>query len=253
MSEAQLHRGVLLGMVAVGALVFVYLLYRPAPYGRHGEGRPFGPRVPPRLGWILMESPSVIAFAACYAMAPRPLDAATAVFFLMWQAHYGHRAFVFPFRLRKGAPMPLLVVASGRAFTGMNGWLNGRAVTALAPPYGAAWLADPRFVLGIILFVAGFTINFHADWILLHLRRPGETGYKIPRGGFYRWISCPNYFGEIIEWTGWALATWTPAGAVFAFWSVANLAPRAVAHHRWYRSRFPDYPPERRALVPFLV
>jgi protein-S-isoprenylcysteine O-methyltransferase Ste14 len=66
----------------------------------------------------------------------------------------------------------------------------------------------------------------------------------------FEWVSCPNYLGEIVAWAGWALATWSPAGLVFAVWTFANLAPRAWSHHRWYRSNFPEYPKERKALVP---
>lgn len=88
--------------------------------------------------------------------------------------------------------------------------------------------------------------------ILRRLRRPGDTSYHIPFGGAYRWVSCPNYFGELVEWLGWAILTWSPAGLVFFFWSAANLVPRARTHHRWYREHFADYPRERRALIPFL-
>ena len=102
------------------------------------------------------------------------------------------------------------------------------------------------------LFVAGFVINRQADHTLRSLRRPGESGYRIPHGGLYRWISCPNYLGEIVEWTGWAMMTWSLAGLSFAVWTAANLAPRAWAHHAWYRKYFAEYPPERRALLPGL-
>ena len=37
--------------------------------------------------------------------------------------------------------------------------------------------------------------------------------------------------------------------AVFTF---ANLAPRAWSHHKWYRKKFPDYPKQRRAVIPFI-
>ena len=96
-------------------------------------------------------------------------------------------------------------------------------------------------------------MNRSADRTLRGLRRPGETGYKIPQGGLYRWVSSPNYLGEIIEWFGWALATWSMAGLAFALYTTANLAPRAIQHHRWYHEQFPDYPAERRALVPYVV
>ena len=46
---------------------------------------------------------------------------------------------------------------------------------------------------------------------------------------------------------------WSLAGLAFAVFTVANLLPRALATHRWYRAQFPDYPPQRRAVVPFLV
>jgi 3-oxo-5-alpha-steroid 4-dehydrogenase 1 len=118
--------------------------------------------------------------------------------------------------------------------------------------YPAGWLADPRFLVGVALFFAGFVINQQSDEILRTLRAPGERGYKIPRGGLYRFVSAPNYFGELVEWIGFALAAWSPAALVFVVWTAANLAPRAWANHRWYRRTFPDYPPERRALVPFL-
>jgi hypothetical protein len=32
--------------------------------------------------------------------------------------------------------------------------------------------------------------------------------------------------------------------------TVANLAPRARAHHLWYKRQFADYPSRRKALVP---
>jgi steroid 5-alpha-reductase/3-oxo-5-alpha-steroid 4-dehydrogenase 1 len=79
------------------------------------------------------------------------------------------------------------------------------------------------------VFVLGFTLNRRADRMLRQLRAPGETGYKIPYGGLFERVSCPNYLGEIIEWSGWALATWSLPGVSFAVWTFANLAPRAAS------------------------
>ena len=39
------------------------------------------------------------------------------------------------------------------------------------------------FLLGALLFWGGFAIHVHADHVIRSLRRPGETGYAIPRGG----------------------------------------------------------------------
>ena len=88
---------------------------------------------------------------------------------------------------------------------------------------------------------------------LIRMRRGDPTTYRIPYGGGFRWVTCPNYLGEIIEWSGWALASRSPAGLAFAVFTFANLAPRALAHHRWYHDRFPAYPSDRKALIPFLL
>ena len=254
MDEPTLYRYILWGFLVVAALTFPVLFFITAPYGRH-EAKSWGPTVDNRTGWLLMESPSVLVFFACWYLGGRPTDAALLGFLFLWQLHYVHRAYIFPFRIKSGPKrMPVAIAAFGFTFTSFNAYLNGRWLFGLAGPdrYASAWLSDPRFFLGAAIFLAGFAINQQADWILLHLRKPGETGYKIPRGGFYRWVSCPNYFGEIIEWIGFAICTWSLPGLAFALWTIANLLPRALSHHRWYREKFPDYPAERKALVPGL-
>ena len=74
----------------------------------------------------------------------------------------------------------------------------------------------------------------------------------MPAGGAFELVSCPNYTGEILQWFGWALATWSAAGLAFAVFTAANLVPRAHAHHSWYREKFPDYPKSRKRVIPFL-
>ncbi|CAN0015160.1 unnamed protein product, partial [Hapterophycus canaliculatus] len=65
-----------------------------------------------------------------------------------------------------------------------------------------SWLVDPRFLIGSVMFAAGMGINIHSDGILRRLRAPGETGYKIPRGGMFEYVSGANFFGECVEWCG---------------------------------------------------
>jgi steroid 5-alpha reductase family enzyme len=148
--------------------------------------------------------------------------------------------------------MPALVVGLGFGFNLLNGWVNARWISELGA-YPRGWLADTRFLAGAALFLAGLAVHASADAALRRLRAPGESGYRVPRGGLFEWVSCPNYLGEMVQWAGWALATWSPAGLAFALYTAANLAPRAVAHHAWYRRQFPDYPARRRALVPFVL
>jgi protein-S-isoprenylcysteine O-methyltransferase Ste14 len=251
-SERSFHHDLLIGWCVVAVATVPYLFFWSAPYGRHArEG--WGPRIHRTVGWVVMESPSAIGFVVLYAIAPRRPGLVALVFLGLWELHYVNRAFIFPFRMRGGQKqMPLAVAASAVAFNCGNVYLNARWLSALGPEYPTSWLADPRFLVGAALFAAGFAINYHADAVLRGLRRDAGAGYQIPRGGLYRFISCPNYFGELIEWSGWALLTWSFAGATFALWTAANLVPRAITHHKWYRAQFPDYPPERKAILPLL-
>lgn len=254
MTELRFHTLLLYGFVALAVVSFIALFFVTAPYGRHAKGTK-GPTINSTLGWVLMESPSALVFALCYMLGEHRASLSSVAFLLLWEAHYVHRAFIFPFRRRGGErEMGLSVAASAFFFTATNGYLNGRYLFTFAPAYLSSpeWVKDPRFIVGALLFVTGFAINQWADHVLFNLRRPGETGYKIPRGGLYELVSCPNYLGELIEWSGWALLTWSLPGLVFAIWTAANLVPRAIAHHRWYKGKFADYPPERRAVIPFV-
>ncbi len=253
MNQPALYRGVLVGWAVLAAVVFVVLLRIPAAYGRHAR-RGWGPALPALLGWVLMELPAPVGVAVFFALAPRrgPVEFALLA---LWELHYVQRTFVYPWlRRHRARPIPLSIVAMGFAFNVVNAWLQGYGLFHLAAvPRPTSWLADPRFLLGSAVFLGGWVANVHSDTLLLRLRRPGETGYRIPFGGLFRWVSCPNYLGEVVEWCGWALLTWSPAGAVFAWWTAANLVPRALTHHRWYRERFPDYPRNRRAIFPGLL
>jgi protein-S-isoprenylcysteine O-methyltransferase Ste14 len=251
MTEYSLIKVLLAGMVGLSALTAATLCVITAPYGRHRRGG-FGPTIPSTLGWVVMEAPAPLVFLFVYMKGEHRGESAPLFLLALFCAHYLQRAFVYPFLRRGGgAPMPILVVASGFIFNVLNGYLNARFISHFSR-YAEGWLGDPRFVVGVVLFGTGFFVNRHADAVLARLRAPGDTGYKIPNGGLYRLISAPNYFGEIVEWFGFALASFQPAGLAFALFTVANLAPRAAAHHRWYRAEFADYPRERRALIPYL-
>jgi 3-oxo-5-alpha-steroid 4-dehydrogenase 1 len=99
-------------------------------------------------------------------------------------------------------------------------------------------------------------INWHSDGILRNLRKPGETGYKIPYGGMFNYVSGANFFGEIVEWTGFAMACGFSIPAVsFALSTAFNIAPRAVQHHKWYYEKFgAEYKKlNRKAVIPFII
>jgi 3-oxo-5-alpha-steroid 4-dehydrogenase 1 len=250
MTEQAFFHVLLISWFILAALIFVTLFFVVAPYGRHARSG-WGPTMDNRLGWIIMEAAAPVVFAVCFALGSNTRTATVLAFFVLWEAHYIHRAFIYPFGLHGVAKrMPVAVMIPALLFNAANAYLNGRYIFTLSDGYMNQWLGDPRFIGGVALFIIGFIINRQADHTLRNLRKPGESGYRIPYGGLYRWISCPNYFGEVIIWVGWAVATWSLPGLAFATWTAANLLPRARVHHAWYHERFPDYPPERKALVP---
>ena len=224
-----------------------------APYGRHAHDR-WGPSISNQLGWCLMELVSLVVFAGLFLAGPNVKTAPMWVFFALWTAHYVNRSLIFPWRTHtQGKSMPVAIVGSAAAFNIVNAGLNGLYLGWIGEIYPAAWLSDPRFILGLVIFAAGAGINLWSDNRLIGLRAGGKQGYSIPRGGIFEWISCPNHFGEIVQWSGFALMCWNLPALSFAVWTAANLIPRAFSHHAWYRRTFPDYPQGRRAVIPALL
>lgn len=170
----------------------------------------------------------------------------------MFCTHYFYRSLVYPFRIRSGQPTPACICLMAAAFCAINGLLQGWwLLREPAPASGSVF--DSRFLAGCLCWVAGWAINVDADARLRGLRKPGQTGYSIPRGGMFEYVSCANYLGEIVEWSGWALAAHQLPAVAFAFFTACNIGPRAWQHHQDYKNRFGNtYPRHRRALIPWL-
>ena len=150
--------------------------------------------------------------------------------------------------------MPLAIMMMGMLFNLLNGFMQGEWLFYLAPEtlYMSDWLKTPQFILGVLLFFTGMGINWYSDYVIRHLRKPGDTQHYLPSQGMYRYVTSANYFGEIIEWTGWAILTWSLSGLVFLWWTVANLVPRANAIWHRYKEEFGDAVGNRKRVFPFL-
>jgi 3-oxo-5-alpha-steroid 4-dehydrogenase 1 len=70
----------------------------------------------------------------------------------------------------------------------------------------------------------------------------------------FRYVTSANYFGEWLEWTGFAILTWSWAGAVFSLWTFANLGPRANRIYKLYGEEFPDQLDTKKTkrIIPFI-
>ena len=221
------------------------MIYK-APYGRH-TSKKWGISIDNKLGWIIMELPALLVCPAIYFYFKIDFDISI-MFICLWIIHYFNRTIIFPFRIKtKGKKMPLAIVLSAFFFNIVNGLINGYFLSNIDMHSVSIFL-----ITGFLLFVLGLYINISSDNKLINLRKI-KKGYFIPKGGLFKYISCPNFFGEILEWFGFALMTFNIGSLSFFIWTCCNLIPRALAHHKWYKNKFNEYPKERKAILPFLI
>lgn len=234
----------------LAVITFFFLTFKTvAPFGRHTR-TDFGPMINNTVGWVIMELISLLVFS--YFFFTGSVEKTAINYFLagLWMLHYFNRSLIYPFRQRNHQKsMPVAIMLSAVFFNLLNGFFNGYYLGNISDFSQSTWM-NWIFLSGLLLFIGGFAINFISDQKLISLRKPGESDYKIPHGFLFRWVSCPNHLGEIIEWTGFALMAMNPAAWSFALWTFANLAPRSIAHHRWYHKHFKDYPKNRKAVIP---
>lgn len=238
----------LLALALVGLVVFVALYFVDAGYGKMRTSK-WGPAINNKIGWFLMEMP--VFFVVLYLWLTSPYDAVKSapywVFLLIFEFHYFQRSFIFPLLLKGKSKMPIAIMAMSVIWNVFNGYVQGWWLFHLAPQdpaysqlYTAAWLTDPRFIIGTFIFIAGWCINMNSDHVIRHLRAPGDTKHYLPQKGMYRYVTSANYLGEIIEWLGFAILTWSLAGLLFFWFSCCNLVPRANSIYLKYEKEFPD-------------
>ncbi len=253
MSLDLFHR-ILIVFSVVGLIAFIALFFVKAGYGMFRTAR-WGLSVPNKTGWLLMEAPAFFVMLFLWLQSGGNVLSVPFLFFLLFELHYFQRSFVFPFLMKGKSRMPVAIVLTGVAFNLLNGYVQGEWLFFLAPEdlYPATYLCRIDFLAGILLFFLGMGINWHSDHVIRHLRKPGDTGHYLPEKGMYRWVTSGNYFGELLEWTGFALAASSPAAWVFVWWTFANLAPRAYAIRRKYREEFgTEAVGKRKCLIPYI-
>lgn len=238
-----------IGIALVIFIVLVLFKIR-APYGRHTSQK-WGAVMDNKWGWVLMELPALLTMPIIALCGNTQKTDLTYLLIGLWIIHYAYRTFVFPFKLKtNNKKMPLVIVLSAVIFNGVNGILNGYFLGYLNKDF--INLNGPGVYIGGAMFVFGMIINHRSDNKLISLRKK-DSGYHIPQGGLFNKISCPNHFGEIIEWTGFAIIAFNISALTFAVWTACNLIPRALNHHAWYKERFSEYPKNRRAIIPYIL
>ena len=195
-----------------------------------------------------MEFPALITCPLIYYIVVEEISLSIGFIFI-WITHYFNRTIIYPLKIKtKGKKIPIAIVASAFFFNVINGILNGYFIATI--PFES--ISFICILIGFIIFIIGLFINIFSDNILIKLRT-NQKGYVIPKGGLFNYVSCPNFFGEIIEWLGFAIMTLNLGSISFLIWTICNLIPRSKAHHNWYKENFEKYPSKRKAVIPYLL
>ena len=242
------------GMILFGVLTASTVSFITAPYGRYSTTAR-GKLIPARIAWFTFETFNLITslLVLLLSKTQSSITLPNYVLFGFFITHYFHRAIIYPLlRMPNSAsPMPISILLSGILFCAYNGTMQSYALLVVYE-YPEHWIIDARFIIGLTLGITGAFINITSDSTLLRLRKRGT--YAIPTGGLFNVVSCANYFGEIVEWTGFAIAAWSLPALAFSLYTMANLIPRSISHHRSYRQRFGrQYPSNRKAVIPFIL
>lgn len=185
--------------------------------GRYSQAKGWGALIPCKLAWFVMESPNLWMSIIVYylistqkSMLPSssepPIEVKSyqslpnLILIGLYFSHYVHRSIIYPLKMTGGNPMPLTVMLSACFFCAWNGF-NLSTHLLILNQYDDSWLYDPRFLIGVALFIYGWTVNIQSDNILLKLRSEAITPsdnevkfkYKIPHGGMFEYVSCANY------------------------------------------------------------
>jgi len=252
-------------MLGMAAVVFVALFFVQAGYGIF-TNKQWGAAINNKLAWVLMEVPVfLLMFGFLFYKVfvekngINEIGITRIVIFAIFQTHYLQRAFIFPFLMKGKSKMPLSVMFMGVFFNIANATMQGYWLFFesynYADRYLIGWLSSPWFIVGTALFLFGFVVNLRSDYIIRHLRKsPEDTKHYLPKGGMFKYVTSANYFGEIIEWLGFAILTCSLSGFVFFVWTFANLVPRAYHIHKKYREEFAGEIKDKnlKAVIPFV-
>mmetsp|Transcript_3156 Transcript_3156/g.10539 ORF Transcript_3156/g.10539 Transcript_3156/m.10539 type:complete len:289 (+) Transcript_3156:208-1074(+) len=247
------------GILLLGAFQLLMFVtgWGAAPTGKFNQGvLALSVGLPVNVAWWTMEQPSFLVPLVStigHFRAGGGFHPGVAVLCL-FMAHYFQRAFIYPW-LSRGRPYPLHTWASAMLFTASNGTLQANWLLHGPPSQlDASASYAPHAIAGYAVFAAGMFFNIQADAILRSLRKPGESAYKVPRGGLFEYVSGAHFVGEIIEWSGYALASGASyAPLVFAAFNWLGIGTRAIATHDWNVEKFgAEYPKGRKRLIPFV-
>jgi very-long-chain enoyl-CoA reductase len=215
-----------------------------------------GPQVSWTVVFLVEYFGSLIAFPLVYLLRPyiyaknTPLSTTQEVAAILFTLHFLKRELETLFVHKFGNDtMPIFNIFKNSIY--YHGFAFYIAYYILHPDF-----TDPpriQVYIGFTIFLISILSNFRCHLMLANLRPPGSRERKIPRGFLFDYVSCANYFFEILEWVGFTIMTQSLASLLFTLAGAGQMYIWAVGKHRRYKKEFPDYPKNRKVLIPFLL
>eukprot|EP00928_Gymnodinium_smaydae_P048097 TRINITY_DN32136_c0_g1_i1.p1 TRINITY_DN32136_c0_g1~~TRINITY_DN32136_c0_g1_i1.p1 ORF type:complete len:260 (+),score=23.07 TRINITY_DN32136_c0_g1_i1:53-832(+) len=210
-------------------------------------------KVSSRLGMLLLYSPAFAVSLKYLQSSPLAIgNGREKITASLLALHFGKRVFEVMCVHQYSGTMDgdfLVPISASYALTAALIAHQQRQIEAYTHP-----LAKVSLGVGVGLALLGQLGNLYHHILLSKLRagKSASERYVIPVGGLFRYVTMPHYFCELVSWLGLACVT----QQLNAFLTVADmlsyLGGRSVATTRWYKSKFADYPSERKHLIPFL-
>lgn len=245
-----------IGLVSFGFIIaiisFFAQCWKPMPYGKHSEANG-SCNLPVRMANIAVHLiPGFVFFTITYFTGLHFNSPVNITLFILFIVHYLSRGVITPLVAKYSEARVVIWVPMHALLLNMvYHYINAEFIGSV--DYCRGYFYDPRFIIGATLFVIGFIVNRISDTQVIFLRKSRKDhSYLIPRGFLFNLISCPNYFGEGLQWLGWAVMTWSLAGFVWWLYTESVFVPRARHNHNWYKNQFLNYPHYRRALIPLI-
>jgi very-long-chain enoyl-CoA reductase len=104
----------------------------------------------------------------------------------------------------------------------------------------------------VAVFLVAELANFRTHLILRDLRPAGSSARAIPHGFGFSYVSCPNYFFEMVAWCAFSFLTGLPSSWFFTVVASGQMWLWAVKKHKRYLKEFPNYPRNRKPMIPFI-
>lgn len=219
----------------------------------------------PQIGYrtvFLVEYAGPIAFLLLYASRPSfiygslgpktSFSSSQQLFIILFAAHFVKRELETIFVHKFSRPtMPLQSI-----------FKNSLYYWAFAAVIGYP-LCHPKFTppespmqvkTGAAVMIMNEIMNFAVHLQLSRMRKgDGDQARTFPGGPLFQFVSCPNYFHEVMSWVGFSIGTNLLSSWLFTAVGLAQMTEWSLKKHRGYVKADPAAMKRKKSIIPFVI